>query len=74
MEVHFSPGVETQLQQFAVANGKDAEQLVREAVTRMPENQSRFISGVLRGIDQTERGEFVAHGDVVERIDRLFQS
>lgn len=25
MEVHFSPDVETQLQQVALANGKDAE-------------------------------------------------
>ena len=34
MEVHFSPDVETRLQQVAVANGKDAEQLVKETVAR----------------------------------------
>jgi predicted transcriptional regulator len=74
MEVHFSPDVETRLQQVALANGKDAEQLVKDTVTRMLENQNRFIAGVQRGIEQADRGEFVEHKDVVNRIDRLFQS
>ena len=74
MEVHFSPGVETQLQRVAVANGKDAEQLVKDTVIRMLENQTRFIAGVQRGIEQAERGDLVAHEDVVNRIGRLFQS
>ena len=73
MEVHFSPEVETQLQQVASANGKDAEQLVKDTVARMLENQARFIAGVQRGIEQADRGEFVDHKDVLNRIDRLFQ-
>jgi hypothetical protein len=36
MEVHFSPDVETRLQQVASAGGKDAEQLVKDTVARMP--------------------------------------
>jgi predicted transcriptional regulator len=74
MEVHFSPDVATQLQQVASANGKDAEQLVKDAVVRMLENQARFIAGVQRGMEQADRGEFVEHQDVVNRIDRLFHS
>jgi predicted transcriptional regulator len=74
MEVHFSPDVETRLRQVASANGKDAEQLVKEAVVRMLENQSRFIAGVQMGIEQADRGEFVEHKDVLNRIDRLFRS
>ena len=73
MEVHFSPDVETQLQQVASANGKNAEQLVRDTVARMLENQARFIRGVQRGIEQADRGEFVEHKDVVNRIDQLIQ-
>jgi predicted transcriptional regulator len=38
MEVHFSPDVETRLRQLASANGKDAEQLVKDTVARMLEN------------------------------------
>lgn len=72
MEVHFSPDVETQLEQLAVANGKNAEQLVKDTVARMLENQARFIAGVQRGIEQADRGEFVEHKDVLNRIERLF--
>jgi predicted transcriptional regulator len=74
MEVHFPPDVETQLQEVAFANGKNAEQLVRETVHRMLENQARFVAGVQRGIDQAGRGEFVNHQEVLNRIDRLFHS
>jgi predicted transcriptional regulator len=74
MEVHFSPDVETRLQQVALANGKDAEQLVKDTVARMLENQSRFIAGVQKGIEQAGRGEFVDHKDVVDRVDKLFRS
>jgi predicted transcriptional regulator len=74
MEVHFSPDVETRLQQVASASGKDAEQLVKDTVARMLENQSRFVVGVQRGVEQADRGEFVEHEDVRNRIDRLFPS
>ena len=74
MEVYFSPDVETQLQQVASANGKDAEQLVKDTVARMLENQARFVTGVRRGIEQADKGEFVEHKDVLDRIGRLFRS
>jgi predicted transcriptional regulator len=68
MEVHFSTEVETRLQQLASANGKDAEQLVKDTVARMLENQTRFIAGVERGIRQADRGELVEHKDVLDRL------
>ncbi|MGA2741583.1 MAG: CopG family transcriptional regulator [Bryobacteraceae bacterium] len=74
MEVHFTPEQEAQLSQIANHNGTPPEQLVREAVTRMLENQARFIAGVQKGIAAAERGEFVEHDEVKNRINRLFQS
>jgi predicted transcriptional regulator len=74
MEVHFPPDVETRLQQVASANGTDAEQLVKDTVARMLENRARFVAGVQRGIEQAGQGEFVEHKDVLNRIDRLFNS
>lgn len=73
MEVHFSPEVEVRLQQLAFTNGKDAEQLVKDSVAHMLEDQSRFISGVRKGIEQADRGELVNHTDVRNRIDRLLR-
>jgi predicted transcriptional regulator len=74
MVVHFSPDVETRLQRLAVSNGKDAEQLVKDTVARMLDSQARFIAGVQKGIEQADRGEFIEHKDVLNRIDRLFHS
>ena len=36
-EVHFSPDVETRLQELTFAHGKDAEQLVKDTFARIPE-------------------------------------
>ena len=74
MEVHFPPDVETRLQQVAVANGKDAEQLVKDTVARMLESQASFIAGVQRGIEQADCGEILEHKDVLDRLDRLFHA
>jgi len=72
MEVHFSPDVETQLQEIAAGKGKDAEQLVKDAVERMLEHRGEFIAGVRKGIEQADRGELIDHQEAVNRIGRLF--
>jgi predicted transcriptional regulator len=71
MEVHFAPDVESRLQQVAQANGKDAEQLVKDTVAHMLERQALFVAGVKQGIAQADRGELVDHEDVANRIKRL---
>ena len=73
MEVRFSPGVETRLQQVALASGKEAEQLVKDTVARMLEDQARFVAGVQKGMAQADRGELLDHNEVVKRINRLFE-
>jgi len=47
---------------------------VKEAVSRMLENQARFIAGVQRGIAAADRGELIEHDEVKNRINRLLQS
>jgi predicted transcriptional regulator len=74
MEVHFTPEQEAQLLQIANHNGTPPEQLVKEAVNRMLENQARFIAGVQKGIAAADRGEFIGHDEVKNRIRQLFQS
>lgn len=63
-----------QLQQVASANGKDAEQLVKDTVRRMLENQAHFVTGVQKGIAQADRGELIEHQEVLNCVDRLFRS
>jgi len=73
MEVHFSPDIETRLQQVALANGKDAGQLVKDTVVRTLENQARFVAGTEKGIAAADRGELIDHEEVGKRINRLFE-
>ena len=46
MEVHFSPETETRLRESATQQGKDASQLVEEAVNRMLSYEADFIRAV----------------------------
>jgi len=74
MEVHFAPDTEAQLREFAARKGKDAAQVVEEAISSMLQRQARFVEGVERGIASADRGDLIDHEEVVRRIDRLFQS
>jgi predicted transcriptional regulator len=74
MEVHFTPEQEAQLAQIANHNGTAPEQLVKEAVNRMLENQARFIAGVEKGIAAADRGDLVDHDEIKNRVNRRFES
>jgi len=74
MEVRFSPEKEARLQDFATRTGRDASQLVVEAVDRLLEYDARFIEAVEAGRAAARRGELLDHDEVVARIEGMFQS
>jgi predicted transcriptional regulator len=74
MEVRFSPEKEARLQDFATRTGRDASQLVVEAVDRLLEYDARFIEAVEVGRAAARRGELLDHDEVVARIEGMFQS
>lgn len=74
MEVHFTPEQEAELQRSAASEGKDAAQMVEEAMARILEHRAQFIEGVERGIAVGDRGDFVQHEEVVNRTERLLES
>jgi predicted transcriptional regulator len=74
MEVHFSPDKEARLRDFASRTGKDAAQLVEEAVDRMLEYDARFIEAVKEGRAAARRGDLLEHDVVVERVEKLLRS
>ena len=73
MEVHFSPDKEARLRDFASRTGKDAAQLVEEAVDRMLEYDVRFTEAVKEGRAAARRGDLLNQEDVVERIEKLLR-
>jgi predicted transcriptional regulator len=74
MEVQLSPEKEARLHLFASRTGRDAAQLVVEAVDRMLEYDARFIDAVEEGRAAARRGELLEHDEVVTRIEAMFQS
>jgi len=74
MEVHLSPDKQARLQEIATRVGKNAEQMVEEAVDRMIEYDERFVAAVEEGRVSVRRGELLEHDDVVERIEKIMRS
>jgi len=74
MEVHFSPDKEARLRDFATRTGKDAAQIVEEAVDRMLEYDAHFIEAVKEGRAAARRGDLLEHDAVVERVEKLLSS
>ena len=73
MEVRLTPEQEAQLSAIASDAGTDPEQMVREAVDRIIEDDAHFREAVREGIASAERGDLLDHHEVVARIERLFQ-
>jgi len=74
MEVNLSPDKEAKLRQFATRTGKDAAQVVVEAVDRMLEYDEPFLAAVEEGRASARRGDLLEHDEVVERIEQMFRS
>lgn len=74
MEVHLTPEQEIQFAQLATGKGRETDELVREAIGRYIEEESRFIEAVQLGEAELKRGEYLTHEEVGAQISRLFQS
>jgi len=74
MEVRFTPEEEAQLSQVASYEGTDPEHLVKDAVVRLLQDDSRFRAAVKRGIAQANRGEVIEEEEMDERFRRMLDS
>ena len=74
MEVHFSPEKEARLHEVAARTGKDAVQMVEEAVDRMLEYDTRFLDAVEQARGSVRRGDLLEHDEVVARVEQMFRS
>lgn len=64
MDVSLTPDQEARLSQVANQTGKNAEQLVREAVDRWLEEDERFLAAVEAGKASADRGNLLADEEV----------
>ncbi len=74
MEVQLTPEEQAQLAQFAQRTGRNAEEIVREAINSFLKDEIAFVEAVERGLASLDRGEHITHEDVGARIEKLFKS
>jgi predicted transcriptional regulator len=73
MEVHFTPEFEAKLKRLAGESGRDAERFVQEIVENYLDHDQWFRGEVHKALHQLEHGEFIDYGEVVARIERMFE-
>ena len=74
MNVRITPEQEARLADLASRTGKDADELIQEAVTKFLDEDARFLKAVEEGFESLDRGKFVTHEEVRARIDRVLRS
>lgn len=73
MEVHFNPDLQARLTERAAQQGRGLDETVQDVVARYFEEEDRFIEAVKRGEAAFERGEFLTHEQMGERLRRFLQ-
>jgi predicted transcriptional regulator len=73
MEVHFNSNLEARLTQRATRQGRKPDEFVQDVVARYLDDEDRFVEAVKRGEDALERGEYLTHEQVGERLRRFLQ-
>jgi predicted transcriptional regulator len=73
MEVHFPPETEAKLTNSAAQQGRAPGEIAQEIVTRYFEEETRFAEAVKRGEDAFQRGEYLTHEQVGQRLQRFLR-
>ena len=73
MEVHFTPETAARLTQSAAQQGREPGDLARDIVAPYFEDEIRFVEAVKRGEDALDRGEYLTHEAVGQRLRRFLR-
>jgi len=73
MEISFKPEVEATLKRIAKEAGRGPEQVVVDLIGTQLDYDEWFRYGVQKGIDSLDRGEFLTHEEVGERMRRILR-
>jgi predicted transcriptional regulator len=74
MEVQVTWELEAKLADSAARQGKNPADLVHDVLASYFEEEARFIEAVERGEDALQRGEYLTHEQVGQRLQRFLQS
>jgi len=73
MEVHFNSDLQARLTERANQQGRNTDEVVQDVVARYFEEEDRFNEAVNRGEAALERGEYLTHEQVGDRLRRFLQ-
>lgn len=73
MEVHVTGELEAKLADSAARQGRNPADLVQDVLASYFEEEARFVEAVKRGEDALQRGEFLTHEQVGQRLQRFLQ-
>ena len=71
MEVHFNSNLEARLTERATQQGRKPDEFVQNVAASCLDEEDRFVQAVKRGEDALERGEYLTHDQVGERLRRI---
>ena len=74
MEVQFSREMEARIDQAAARNRCSEDEYVRQLIERYADHDLWFGQKVHKALDQLDRGEYITHEEMGERIEQLFRS
>jgi predicted transcriptional regulator len=73
MEVQFTPELEAKLTNTAAQQGRKPADVVQAVVAQYFDEAACFVEAVKRGEDALQRGEYLTHDQVGQRLRRLLQ-
>jgi predicted transcriptional regulator len=73
MELHLTAELEAKLTKSAARQGRNPDELVQDVVARYLEEEARFVEAVKLGEDALQRGEYLTHEQVGERLQRFLR-
>jgi predicted transcriptional regulator len=73
MELHVTGELEAKLADSAARQGREPDEVVQDPLTRYLEEEARFVEAVKRGDAALDRGDYLSHEELGERLKGLLQ-
>jgi predicted transcriptional regulator len=74
MDVQLKPELQAKVNRVAAENNSGPEEYVRQLMECYADHDAWFRQPVKKGLDELDRGEFLTHEQVGERIEPMFRS
>jgi len=73
VEVYLTGELEAKLTHSAARQGRKPQELVQDVLAQYLEEDARFVEAVKRGEAELERGEYLTHEQVGQRLQRFLK-